>query len=734
MIQACAKKKRGVFVTGMGVISALGTGLPCLKASIGKNLRAIRPLRLFPSPQIEPLPVAEIETDWPHDQADDALPRTHLLALIAAQEALADTQSAPDAVVIGVTTGGMLKTERLLKEQRRDPPAFKYHSAGTVGTYVANQIGCHGPVITIATACSSGAAAIKIAMQMLKQGKARTVLAGGADALCRLTYYGFNSLQLVDPQGGRPLDRDRRGMSVGEGAAWLLLTSSDTTPKDAIVEISGGALSCDAYHPTAPHPQGEGAYRAMAAALRNSGIEAEDIDYINLHGTGTPDNDLAEARALNTLFGDAMPALSSVKGSLGHCLAAAGAIEAVIAAVSITDGILPVNRGCVTPDPELNLRPVLKPTKQKIRTVLSNSFGFGGNNAALVISALGKGKPVGAKMPMPLIIRGYALITGAGDTNATLNCLASGQTCAGLADLAEISETLSKRAVRRLKRLPRLALSLAVAAQADADLSDAPSAVFCGTGLGPLSETYNFLTKLYASGERFTSPTDFIGAVHNAPAGQIAMYLNAKGPNVTTTGGDYSFEQALITASLMAADECDGPFLLVGADENHPELSPLLDPSVYASDVRADGGGALCLQKNSGSGKNIGIDCVFFENAYDNAGIITKLIGAMGGSEIIRQHYGAVLAGIPAAFRDQGMRQLQSFCKKTGFEGGVTDYRRITGEFNSASAVAAVLAVHFTEIGEIPASLCNTKPVALQGKGVLVLGLGAFVTAMKVEL
>ncbi len=673
------------------------------------------------------MPVGEIETDW---KKDDALPRTHLLALIAAQEAVSDAQAVPDAVVIGVTTGGMLKTETLLKEQRLDSPAFQYHSAGTVGEYVANQIGCRGPVITVATACSSGAAAIKIAMQMLKQGKAQTVLAGGADALCRLTYYGFNSLQLVDPQGGRPLDRDRCGMSVGEGAAWLLLSVSDTTPKDATVEISGGALSCDAYHPTAPHPQGEGAYRAMIAALRNSGLKPEDIDYVNLHGTGTPDNDLAEARALNTLFAKTMPALSSVKGSLGHCLAAAGAIEAVIAAISITQGILPVNRGCVTPDPELKLWPVLKPTKQKVRIVLSNSFGFGGNNAALVISAPGKGKPAGAQRPESLTIKGYALVTGAGDTKATLNCLVSGQTCAGLADLAKISETLSKRAVRRLKRLPRLALSLAVAAQADAGLSETPSAVFCGTGLGPLSETYNFLTKLYASGERFTSPTDFIGAVHNAPAGQIAMYLNAKGPNVTATGGDYSFEQALMTANLMA-DECDGSFLLVGADENHPELSPLFDRSVHMSDVHADGGGALCLQKKNSNGEeNIIIDCVFFENAHNNAGIITHLLGDLGGFKIIRQPYGAILAGIPAAFRKQGKRQLGAFCDQTDFEGVVIDYRRITGEFNSASAVAAAMAVHFTKSGEILASLCNAKPVALQGKGILVLGLGEFVTAV----
>ncbi len=668
--------------------------------------------------------------DW---QSEDAVPRTHQIALIAAREAMADVQAAPDAVVVGVTTGGMLKSESLLKDQQSDPSLFQHHSAGTVGSYLADQTGCRGPVLTIATACSSGAAAIKIATQLLKQGKARTVLAGGADALCRLTYYGFNSLQLVDPRGARPLDRDRKGMSVGEGAAFLLLRAHDSPPSKATVEIAGGALTCDAHHPTAPHPQGEGAYRAMAAALKNAGIAPQNVDYINLHGTGTPDNDLAEARALNTLFGDETPPLSSVKGSLGHCLAAAGAIEAVIAAICINQGFIPANCGCQTPDPELKLRPALKPIRQKVQTVLSNSFGFGGANAALVISAAGKSQPAAASNPASLSIRGCAVVTGAGDLENTLGCLKSGRICAGQADLAPLAETLPKRTLRRLKRLPRMALALAAAAQANAGTDQAPSAIFYGTGLGPLAETHQFLSKLFASEERFTSPTDFIGAVHNGPAGQIAMHFGAKGANVTATGGDYSFEQALMTASLMA-DECDGALMLLGADQNHSELSPRFDRSVGMSKVRADGGGAFLLQKNTkGNAVYPTIECLFFQRAPNNPRIIANLIASLGGSTAVQRNYGAVLAGLPAAWRSQGETQLEAFRAKTRFSGAVIDYRPIIGEFNSASAAAATLSAHFVNAGKISAGFGQAQSMRLGGKGVLILGLGEFVTAVAIR-
>ncbi|MCP4694082.1 MAG: 3-oxoacyl-ACP synthase, partial [Desulfobacterales bacterium] len=537
-----------IFITGMGVISPLGRGLQRTRDALRRGRSGIRPLRLFASPHASPLPVGEVRDPLPADGP----PRAHALALAAAGEALAGCEAPPDAVVLGVTTGGMLRTEELLKEERRDKASFTLHSTGSVAEIVAGTHGCKGPVLTISTACSSGAAAIGIALEMLRAGLARRVLAGGADSLCRLTFHGFNSLQLIDPEGARPLDKDRRGMSVAEGAAMLLLEGDESPPPNAAAEILGAGFSCDAHHPAAPRPDGVGAAEAIRAALDDGGLSAGDIDYISLHGTGTADNDLAEARAVRAIFGERTPPLSSVKGATGHSLAAAGAMEAVIAAMAVSEGWIPGNTGCRTPDPELKIEPALAPEERPVRAVLSNSFGFGGNNVSLVIGSPDRnGSPPPRRRTPSMTVLGSALITGAGGADDFFRALARGEAGKGALPLAEISRGLPPRAIRRLKRLPRMALSLAEAARADAGLTEGPGSVFFGTGWGALSETHDFLDKLFDSDERFTSPIDFIGSVHNAPAGQIAIHSGATGPNITTCGGDYAFEQALYSAGLL---------------------------------------------------------------------------------------------------------------------------------------------------------------------------------------
>ena len=199
----------------MGIISPAGRCIADTLAFINNPSPFLRPLTLFPTPDNQPLLTGEI-TQVP---CLDGVPRTHALALLAAREAMEQAEGAPDALIIGVTTGGMPTTEELLKRGVADPEQYAYHANGSVAEYLARQFLCQGPVITVSTACSSGTVALKIAFEMLASGRARRVLAGGADALCRLTYYGFNSLQLVDTSGARPFDQDRRGMTVAEGAA-----------------------------------------------------------------------------------------------------------------------------------------------------------------------------------------------------------------------------------------------------------------------------------------------------------------------------------------------------------------------------------------------------------------------------------------------------------------------------------------------------------------------------------
>ena len=691
------------------------------------GIRGIGPVTLFPVPRDRSLPVGEI-----HESFEvDGLPRTHQLALIAAEEAMDDSKDAPDGIVIGVTTGGMALTETYLKRGDISRELFKYHSTGSVAEYLALKLKCKGPVITVSTACSSGTAAIKIALEMLREGKAKNVLVGGADSLCRLTYYGFNALQLIDPAGARPLDRDRRGMTVSEGAGMLLLEGKDKPPDNAMAEILGAGLSCDAYHPSSPDPEGTGALAAMRAAIKDSCISTSEIDYVNLHGTGTIDNDLSEARALYTLFAEDKPLLSSVKGAFGHSLAAAGAIEAVISAMAISDNFVPGNAGCDTPDPELRLTPVIEPIERDIQTVLSNSFGFGGNNAAVVIGKPEEEKaPIASQMPLPLTVVGCACITGDGKTRITEKKVSEGQDCKGILPDQEVSKDLSPKTVRRLKRLSRLVLSLAISAHKDSGVSDDPNSLFFGTGWGPLSETYDFLTKLYESEEHFTSPTDFVGSVHNAPAGVMAIQFRSTGPNITTTGGDYSFEQSLMAANLLTKGR-DDLILVVGADESHEMLSGLFDDSVSGDQTPSDGGGALCLRRADTS-SGLRIYPSFFEYSKDNPSIISSLIDDLGGPDRIKNKYGALLAGIPGSHRERGRDQLSQFLEGSGFEGPVIDYRRLTGEFASASAVAAVLAVCFAREGNIPEALCDRESSSLNGKGIIIIGLGKFVTAVEV--
>ncbi|MCX5859429.1 MAG: beta-ketoacyl synthase N-terminal-like domain-containing protein [Proteobacteria bacterium] len=715
-----------VFITGIGIISPVGTGVQENLEAIRTAKSGLRPLSLFPV--ANPFPAGEIHPD-PGLGLDPDLPRTHALALRAAREALARENTPPDAIVIGVTTGGMPKTELLLREKNPHPDAYRWHGAGTVATCLARELKCPGPAFTISTACSSGAAALIFGLALIRSGIALRVLAGGADGLCRFTYFGFNSLQLLDPQGARPLDKNRAGMSLGEGAAMLLLVGAGPAPENAIARLAGGGLSCDAYHATAPRPDGAGAFTAMREAIIDAGLAIEDIDYINLHGTGTIDNDAAETTAIKKLFGKTIPELSSLKGMTGHSLGAAGAIDAAVCALGLEQGIVPANAGFREADPRIGISPRPQPHFRPLHRLLSNSFGFGGNNAALVITAPGETTSASRNFALPALrVRGSSCLTGAGGINPTLDKFISGNSAAGMLRDEEIVKDLPVRAIRRLKRLPRLALSLAAAAQLDAALKENPAAVFFGTAWGPLSETYDFLMKLFETKESSSSPTDFIGSVHNAPAGQVALWFQATGANLTAACGDYSFEQALLMASLFSPA---GKFSIVlGAEETHPLFSPRLDASVAGDAVASDGGGALIVTPaEAESGTRM--KSLFFSSGHNAGAAMASLVSALGGLEIIRGKYGVLFAGIPGADDARAREQMNIFLSLTGFPGPVIDYRRYTGQYAAAAAIASVLAVRLIANGKIPRSLTGAEDLVLEKKGILILGLGPQITAME---
>ena len=293
-------------------------------------------------------------------------------------------------VFLGTSTAGILQTE--LAYRRRDPDTgalpddFHYrttHNAFSLAEFTRDYFGLAGMAMAISTACSSSAKVFAAAARQLALGTIDAAIVGGVDTLCLTTLYGFASLQLTSKNPCRPYDATRDGISIGEGAAFALL-ERHTAPAAGTVMLLGVGESSDAYHMSSPHPEGLGARLAMEAALRSAGLTTADMDYINLHGTATPANDAAEGKAVAALFGDRVPG-NSTKGATGHTLGAAGAIEALICAMALTDGRLPGSPGTGALDPSIPIRYQLHGEGAPLRRALSNSFGFGGSNCSLVL-------------------------------------------------------------------------------------------------------------------------------------------------------------------------------------------------------------------------------------------------------------------------------------------------------------------------------------------------------------
>src|SRR5438093_685029 len=302
------------------------------------------------------------------------------------------------ALAVGATTGGMFETEEVYR-RRRAGEERRFRLSRLLGTplsttaaAVSQALGFYGPQVTLSTACSSSALAVALAADSIRRGEARVALALGTDGLCRLTYAGFDALQALDLDRCRPFDRHRRGLSLGEGAAALVLEDAEharARGARAHAALLGHGTATDAHHPTAPHPEGRGALAALRAALAAAGLPPEAIDYVNAHGTSTPHNDAMEVGVLRHVFGSrlARVPLSSTKSQVGHCLGAAGAIEAAVTVVALDEGIVPPTVGLREPDPAwADLDLVRTPGRRvPLGAALTSSYGFGGHNVTLVL-------------------------------------------------------------------------------------------------------------------------------------------------------------------------------------------------------------------------------------------------------------------------------------------------------------------------------------------------------------
>lgn len=390
-----------VAITGMGCICAAGGNLTQCMNGLYEGARAPTPPSLFTTNHAVRFPV--FETDCRSFSLDPSLgpddpSRTVLLALAAAREALEDAVIESDwkglrvGVCIGTTVGNTLNDVDFYARYRdgKDPDtaAILRYLNTNPALAVARYFGLSGPCQTVANACSSGTDAIGIGAGWIRSNMCDVVLAGGADELTRVTYNGFASLMIMDEGPCKPFDRDRKGLNLGEGAAFLLLESNDVVTKRARRPrgyVRGFGSACDAYHFTAPSPDGTGLRKALTQAIEQSSVSLSDIGFINAHGTGTHDNDLTEAKIIREHL-PGIPFLST-KGYTGHVLGATGAIEAAFTVACLEQGRVPASAGFITPDPELEVEPVISESAVQSPLAVSQSLAFGGHNAVLVLSA-----------------------------------------------------------------------------------------------------------------------------------------------------------------------------------------------------------------------------------------------------------------------------------------------------------------------------------------------------------
>jgi 3-oxoacyl-[acyl-carrier-protein] synthase II len=389
------RRGRRVVVTGLGAVSPFGAGVKAFWQGISAGVCAIRPVTLIETEGFRARIAAEVPDGI---GGSTRRSRADRLALTAAREALDDAglssaERRDAALLVGAVGGGMLEVEGWYWARRRGRPeaggrALRAILPGSHADVLAWRLGLDGPRETVVAACSSGAASLALAAELVADGVVTTAVAGGADALTRVCFMGFNALKLLDPAPCRPFDRERRGMSIGEGAAFLVLEDRETArARGAVIyaELAGHGMTTDAFHVTSPHPGGDGMVRAMRAALETAGAVPADVAYVNAHGTGTPQNDRIEAQAMRTVFGEGGVLVSSTKSMIGHTMAAAGSLEALATVLALTHDVVPPTVHLDTPDPEVPFDCV--PAVARVATLpaaISNSFGFGGQNVTLL--------------------------------------------------------------------------------------------------------------------------------------------------------------------------------------------------------------------------------------------------------------------------------------------------------------------------------------------------------------
>lgn len=549
-----------ISITGLGIICAIGNDAGSVLDSLRRKESGVRPMKYLDSRHSD-LPVGEVRlsTEEMKDMlgivSDVPVSRTSVMGAIAVRQALRqarvrDIGSKRVVLISGTTVGVMDVTEKYFERMKTEPDLTylpESNECGRSTREIAEFAGLpQARCCTVSTACSSALNAIMLGAGMLERGEADVVVAGGSESLSKFHLNGFNSLMILDRERCRPFDDTRAGLNLGEGAAFVVL---EKDAPDALAYVKGYANRCDAFHQTATSPEGEGAFLAMSGAIARAGISAADIQYVNAHGTGTPDNDASESRAFRRVFGDRLPEISSTKSYTGHTTSASGSIETVICVLALQNGFTPASLGWSKPI-DGGIVPTAGSDDVRLENVMCNSFGFGGNDSSLIIG----------RTPAP---------AAAGRTAAS-TVVAAHTVVESEEELPALREFFSPMESRRMGKLMKASLLSAFRAMKEAGV-ERPDAIITATSKGMLETSDLFLEDIVANGEELLKPTLFMQSTHNTISSAIAIRTGCHGYNITYSHGDESLEWALYDARRLAASGEAGTVLVCSFDENVSE-------------------------------------------------------------------------------------------------------------------------------------------------------------------
>jgi 3-oxoacyl-[acyl-carrier-protein] synthase II len=632
-----------VVIGAVGAITPHGGSADALWEGVRAGRVAIAPVRRLPMDHYQTGLGGEItEPCLPgYDYAPGSAARDRSVdfALAAAEEAMAgvglqvgvDVPAGRWGIAYGTCHGGWRSAELALREVQEggtpDWHRYTFVPPQAAAEALSAAFGLKGPVLSVNTACASSAHALAHAVDVIRAGRADAMLVGGSDAFTESAFAGFSSLWSLSARPAAPYSRDRSGLTLGEGSGMLVLLSrqvAERTGAPVVAEVLGYGLSADGHHPTAPHPEGEGAARAIRSALTTSGLTSADVRYINGHGTGTAKNDVAESNAVRAALGEAAEktSLSSTKSMIGHLLGAAGAVEGIVTVLALRDQVAPPTASFTEVDPQCGLDPVAGTGRPMVLdAALSNNFGFAGANATIAF-----GRPGGLRAPVPaagpdeVVVTGFGAITSAGEgAEALWEASAAGRRQGGPEGGLRVarvefdrSTAGSARERRRMDKVSQLAVAVCRAALgvagADGDVeSVAATGVVLGTGIGPMESSERFTVPVLSSGARAANPAVFPATVFNGAAGQVAMALGTKGPTSTLTSGHAAGAAAVGVAYDMLRAGCTDRLLVPAVEAFSPATLdayrniPLFGSTAGRRYTLAEAGLALVLERRAGA-------------------------------------------------------------------------------------------------------------------------------------